>query len=94
MKKKAVSLIFFIFGRELALIWKINLAKFEVHQVNGLREITRRNFEISVKHFLSKGWVEKPPKYTILLLFCFLFCSKIAVFSHTYLFFSGKHCLV
>ena len=45
-EKKLVSPILFIFGGQLALVWKISLAKFEVHRVKGLREIAGRKLHV------------------------------------------------
>ena len=48
LNKNLVSPIWFIFGERLALVYKIHLAKFEVHHVKGLKEIAGANFKSGV----------------------------------------------
>ena len=69
----------FIFGGELALIWKISLAKFEVHQVKGLREIARRGFEVLS---LNEGLGGKTADVDHFASVCFFHSASKLPFSH------------
>ena len=80
----------FFFGRDLALIWKISLAKFEVHCVKGLREITRRNFG-SVEPFREKNRL----RIQFCFFFFFFYFAPKLLFSRIHTcFLCGKHCPV